>query len=44
MYTDKLITARKYFKMAAKNGFPFFFDHPVVVLFEEIVEFHATPK
>ena len=24
MYTDKLITSRKYFKMAAKSGFPFF--------------------
>ena len=32
MYTDKLISSRKYFKMAAKSGFPFFVDHPVVNL------------
>ena len=24
MYTDKLITSKKHFKMAAKSGFPFF--------------------
>ena len=24
MYTDKLITSRKYFRMAAKSGFPFY--------------------
>ena len=29
MYTEKLITSKKYFKMAAKSGFPFVFNHPV---------------
>ena len=29
MCTEKLITAKRYFKMAAKCGFPFFFNHPV---------------
>ena len=30
MYTDKLITSRKYFKMAAKSGFPFFCWPPCI--------------
>ena len=29
MYTENIITSKKYFKMAAKSGFPFVVDYPV---------------